>query len=171
MNSSGWLLRSVQSFGRGLHLTGQAAATPPEALLAAVPGDPKGRSTRERLHAVMKHKEEALSPRLLRRVLTELQSVVDVQVSEVEGGRRARALALWYAGATAAQRLDIWLLMSEQFAPKSEKIQAARDHYEACQGTSEEGQAEIRLRQAFVSPRTRLLKRFSVFAEGMKVAE
>lgn len=168
MNSSGWLLRSVQSFGRGLHLTGQATAATPEAALAAVPGNTKGRSTRERLNAIMKRKEEAFSPRLLRRILTELQSVVDVQVSEVEGGRRARALALWYAGATPAQRLDIWLLMSEQFAPKSEKIQAARDHYEACLGTAEEGQAEIRLRQAFVSPRTRLLKRFSVFAEGMR---
>ena len=82
MNSSGWLLRSVQSFGRGLHLTGQAAAATAKGALAAAPGELKGRSTRERLHAVMKRKEEALSPRLLRRILTELQSVVDAQVSD-----------------------------------------------------------------------------------------
>ncbi len=180
MNSTEWLLRSVQSVSKGLqfkrHDSASAAPTkvsrPAAASVsAAAATDPikaKGRSTRERLKAVLKHKEEALSPRVLRRTLLELQSVVDSQVSEVEGGRRARNIATWYATATPEQRRDAWLLMSEQFAPNAEKVQAARDHYEAALGTPEEGQAEIRLRRAFVSPRTRLLQRFSAFPEGMQ---
>jgi malonyl-CoA decarboxylase len=58
--------------------------------------------------------------------------------------------------------------MSEQFGPKVEKVVAAREHYEAALGTPDEGQAEIRLRRAFVSPRTRLLQRFSAFPQGMQ---
>ncbi|MFT4992623.1 MAG: malonyl-CoA decarboxylase, partial [Polaromonas sp.] len=180
MNSTEWLLRSVQTVSKGLQFkrTDVAAATPIKVSRSAVasvsavavtdPVKSNGRSTRERLKAVLKHKEEALSPRVLRRTLLELQSVVDSQVSEVEGGRRARNIATWYASAPPEQRRDAWLLMSEQFAPNAEKVQAARDHYEAALGTPEEGQAEIRLRRAFVSPRTRLLQRFSAFPEGMQ---
>ena len=51
------------------------------------------RSTRERLDATLRQKQEALSPRSLRRTLTLLQAVVDPRVSEVEGGRRAKALS------------------------------------------------------------------------------
>jgi malonyl-CoA decarboxylase len=126
------------------------------------------RSTRERLKARIGRGQEALSPRVLRRTLTELQAIVDPQVSEVEGGRRAKVLADWYAGATPAQRRDAWLLMSEQFAPDPQKVKAAREHYEAAQGTPDEGQAEIRLRKALVSPRTRLLQRFAVYPQGMR---
>lgn len=126
------------------------------------------RSTSERLNAVLRQKDEALSPRLLRRCLTDLQSVVDIQVSEVEGGRRAAQVAAWYASATPAERHDAWLLMSEQFAPDSDKLRAARSRYDAAQGTPDEGQAEIGLRRAFVSPRTRLLQRFSAFPDGMR---
>ena len=180
MNSTEWLLRSVQSVSKGLQFkrhdsasvaptkVSRPAAASVSATAATDPIKAKGRSTRERLKAVLKHKEEALSPRVLRRTLLELQSVVDSQVSEVEGGRRARNIATWYATATPEQRRDAWLLMSEQFAPNAEKVQAARDHYEAALGTPEEGQAEIRLRRAFVSPRTRLLQRFSAFPEGMQ---
>ena len=180
MNSTEWLLRSVQTVSKGLHFkrSDPASATPTKVLRPAAaavsavattePVKADGRSTRERLKAVLKHKEEALSPRVLRRTLLELQSVVDSQVSEVEGGRRARNIATWYASAPSEQRRDAWLLMSEQFAPNAEKVQAARDHYEASLGTPEEGQAEIRLRRAFVSPRTRLLQRFSAFPEGMQ---
>ena len=180
MNSTEWLLRSVQSVSKGLQFkradaasaspakASRPAAASVSAAIAADPVKPNGRSTRERLDAVLKHKEEALSPRVLRRTLLELQSVVDSQVSEVEGGRRARNIATWYASATPAERRDAWLLMSEQFAPNAEKVQAARDQYAAALGTPEEGQAEIRLRRAFVSPRTRLLQRFSAFPEGMQ---
>ncbi|WP_395685938.1 malonyl-CoA decarboxylase [Caenimonas koreensis] len=126
------------------------------------------RSTRERLKATLRRDKEALSPRVLRRTLTELQAIVDPQVSEVEGGRLAMGVAGWYARATPEQRRDCWLLMSEQFAPDAAKIKAAREHYEAAQGTADEGQAEIRMRKAFLSPRTRLLQRFAVFPEGMR---
>ena len=171
MNSTEWLRHSVQSLSRGLHLGPLTVSASPQKPVAGAPAERKGgtdRSTRERLKAVIKHKEEALSPRVLRRTLTELQAVVDASVSEVEGGRRARAFAAWYASATPAQRRDAWLLMSEQFAPNAEKVQLARDQYEAAMDTPDEGQAEIRLRRAFVSPRTRLLQRFSVFPEGMQ---
>jgi malonyl-CoA decarboxylase len=126
------------------------------------------RSTRERLEAALRRHQEALSPRVLRRTLTELKAIVDPQVSEVEGGRRAKGVAGRYAKASAEQRRDCWLLMSEQFAPDPKKIQAMRGQYETAQGTAEEGQAEIHMRRAFVSPRTRLLQRFAVFPEGMR---
>ncbi|MEJ5988557.1 malonyl-CoA decarboxylase [Ramlibacter sp. PS3R-8] len=126
------------------------------------------RSTRERLAATWRKDTEALSPRVLRRTLAELQAIVDPRASEVEGGRRARAFADWYAGAPAEQRRDAWLLMSEQFGADPKKIHSAREHYEAVQGTPEEGAAEIRLRRALVSARTRLLQRFAAFPAGMR---
>ncbi len=126
------------------------------------------RSTRERLDATLRQKTEALSPRSLRRTLTLLQAVVDPRVSEVEGGRRAKALADWYAKAQAAERQDLWLLISEQFGPDALKVRAARDDYDAALGTVEEGPAEIRLRRALVSPRTRLLQRFAASSGGMR---
>lgn len=126
------------------------------------------RSTRERLDATLRHKTEALSPRSLRKTLTLLQAVVDPRVSEVEGGRRAKALADWYAKAEAAERQDLWLLISEQFGPDVLKVRAARDDYDAALGSVEEGPAEIRLRRALVSPRTRLLQRFAASSGGMR---
>jgi len=126
------------------------------------------RSTRERLVGTLRHKEEALSPRVLRRTLTELQAVVDPQVSEIEGGRRAMGIARWYQAATPEQRRDCWLLMSEQFGPDLKKVQLAREQYDAAHNTPDEGPAEIRLRRALVSPRTRLLQRFAVFPQGMR---
>jgi malonyl-CoA decarboxylase len=111
---------------------------------------------------------DAALTREQRRLLKTLQAIVDPQVSEVEGGRRARGVAAWYAEASPEQRRDIWLLMSEQFAPDAKKVAAARDQYDSAIGTPEEGQAEIRLRKALVSPRTRLLQRFSAFPEGMR---
>jgi hypothetical protein len=98
----------------------------------------KLRSTTERLNAVLRHKDEALSPRELRRCLSELQAVVDTQVSEVEGGRRAAQVAAWYGGATPAERHDAWLLMCEQFSPDSDKLRAARSMFlAACEPVSE----------------------------------
>jgi malonyl-CoA decarboxylase len=168
MSPNHWLSRSVSMLRPGLEpkvvaplsggTEGPRGATPPGG----------ARSTRERLQATLRRHQEALSPRVLRRTLVELQSIVDPHVSEVEGGRRAKGVARWYAGATAEQRRDCWLLMSEQFAPDPKKLKAVREQYEAAQGTAEEGQAEIRLRKAFVSPRTRLLQRFAVFPEGMR---
>jgi malonyl-CoA decarboxylase len=157
MNTPEWISRSVSM----LRLSAESGTD--KAKEAA-----KVRTTAERLQGRLRHTDEALSPRVLRRVLTEMQSIVDAQVSEVEGGRRAKLLAGWYAKATPQERRDAWLLMSEQFAPKAEKIQAAREQYEAALGTPDEGQAEVKLRRAFISPRTRLLQRFSGFSDGMR---
>ena len=126
------------------------------------------RSTHARLQATLRRGDEALSPRALRRVLGELQAVVQPRTSEVEGGRSAQALAEWYAKAPAPERRDLWLLMSEQFAPDATRFEAARQRYEAAAGTPEEGQAEVALRRALESPRTRLLQRFAVFPEGLR---
>ena len=126
------------------------------------------RSTNERLQATLRRGQEALSPRALRRLLADLQEVVAPQVSEIEGGRRAQAVAEWYAKAEPEERRDMWLLMCEQFAPDATRFKSARQRYEAAAGTAEEGQAEISLRRALVSPRTRLLQRFSAFPEGMR---
>jgi malonyl-CoA decarboxylase len=126
------------------------------------------RSTHERLSAMLGRKEEALSPWLLRRTLRELQQVADLSVSEVEGGRRAAAVARRYAEASPEERRDCWLLMSEQFTPDATDIQSAREAYEAARGTHEEARAEVRLRKAFTSPRTRLLQRFAAFPQGVR---
>ena len=70
------------------------------------------RSTQERLKGALRHDDEATSPRQLRRLLDQVKGIVDPLLSEVEGGSRAQALMAWYATATAAQRRDLWLLMS-----------------------------------------------------------
>ncbi|MGE6339786.1 malonyl-CoA decarboxylase N-terminal domain-containing protein, partial [Acidovorax sp. NPDC077664] len=126
------------------------------------------RSTHERLQATLRRGQESLSPRALRRLLADLQEVIAPQVSEIEGGRRAQAVAEWYAKAEPEERRDMWLLMCEQFAPDATRFKSARQRYEAAAGTAEEGQAEISLRRAMVTPRTRLLQRFAVFPEGMR---
>ena len=135
-------------------------------LRQAPPGGP--RSTHERLGATLRQKEEALSPRVLRRTLEELQGIVDPQVSEVEGGRRAKGVADWYARATPHQRFDMWLLMSEQFVADPKRIKAAQAQYTKAVGTPDEAAAEVLYRRATVSPRRRLLQRFSVDPGGIR---
>ena len=150
MDTPGWITRSVSKLRTH------------SANLSAL------RTMDERLHGTVRHTEEALSPRVLRRTLQELQAIVDTQLSEIEAGKRAKGVAAWYAKATPEQRRDCWLLMSERFGPDASKIKLAREQYEAALGTSEEGAAEVKLRKAFYSPRTRLLQRFAVFPEGMR---
>ena len=135
-------------------------------LRQAPPSGP--RSTHERLGATLRKKEEALSPRVLRRTLEELQGIVDPQVSEVEGGRRAKGVADWYARATPDQRFDMWLLMSEQFLADPKRIKAAQAQYAKAVGTPDEAAAEVIYRRATVSPRRRLLQRFSVDPGGIR---
>jgi malonyl-CoA decarboxylase len=127
-----------------------------------------GRSTRDRLKATLRQKEEALSPRVLRRTLQELRAIIDPQISEVEGGLRAKGVALWYAQAAPSERRDMWLLMSEQFVADAQKAKAAQAQFAALVGTADEAVAEVRLRRATVSPRRRLLQRFSAFPEGIR---
>ena len=167
-----WITRSVSR----LRPAAADKAPPPKAALDKTVTDVEAkaarsdapRSTHERLQATLRRGNEALSPRALRRLLADLQEVVAPQVSEIEGGRRAQAVADWYAKAEPEERRDMWLLMCEQFAPDATRFKSARQRYEAAAGTAEEGQAEISLRRALVSPRTRLLQRFAVFPQGMR---
>jgi len=156
-----WITRSVSRLRRTPPATD--AVTPP-----ATAKPEAERSTHERLQATLRRGTEVLTPRALRRLLADLQEVVAPRVSEIEGGARAQAVAAWYAQAEPGERRDMWLLMSEQFAPDATRFKSARVRYEAAAGTEEQGQAEIGLRRAMVSPRTRLLQRFSVFPQGMR---
>jgi malonyl-CoA decarboxylase len=160
MSAADWLSRSAALFGTDKSPAATAAGKKAGAATA--------RSTRERLGATLRQKEEALSPRVLRRTLEELKAIVDPQVSEVEGGRRAHGVAGWYARATLEQRRDMWLLMSEQFVADTQKVKLAQAQFAAAVGTADEAVAEVRYRRATVSPRRRLLQRFSAFPEGIR---
>ncbi len=129
---------------------------------------PSLRTTHERLQVTLRKADEELPPRALRKVLAALEAVVDPRVSEVEGGRRAHDIALAYAAAEPAVRRDYWALMSEHFAADAKKLETARNHHQTAVGTPDEGQAEMRLRRALVSPRMRLLQRFAVEPEGIR---
>ena len=183
MNTSEWISRKVSKLlptpgSRTTNTAGSVEAVPMaangatvQAVVGAVPGlrqPPLARSTRERLVGTLRRKPEALSPRELRHLLVELRAMIDERVSEVEGGRRAKAVANWYASAAPAQRRDCWLLMSEQFAANPQVIKLAQSRFAAAVGTPEEGVAEVLYRRATVSPRRRLLQRFSVFPEGVR---
>lgn len=160
MNATTWLERSVSRLRPG-------KKTPDEEGAAAHVVVAPERSTRDRLDATLRQKNEALSPRALRRTLTELRAVIDPAVSEVEGGRRARMLQDWYEAAPAEERRDLWLLMSEIFVADPEKAKAAQAQFAAALGTPDEAAAEVDYRRATVSPRRRLLQRFSVYPEGI----
>lgn len=180
MNTSEWISRNVSkllpadSKKKGAAASADASKSvpakgaPADATAGPTSTSPAARSTRERLAATLRHKDEALSPRELRRTLTELQAVVDSHVSEVEGGRRAGGMALWYATATLAQRRDCWLLMSEQFVADPQVVKQAQASFAAAVGTPNEAVAEVHYRRATVSPRRRLLQRFSAFPEGIR---
>ncbi|MDM7941734.1 MAG: malonyl-CoA decarboxylase family protein [Hydrogenophaga sp.] len=133
------------------------------------PGAKAGtRSTQERLKGALRHDDEAMSPRQLRRLLEQLKGIVDPLLSEVEGGRRAQDLMSWYAKATPPQRRDLWLLMSEQFVADAEQIKAAQAQFAAAVGTPDEAAAEVLYRRATVSPRRRILQRFSAHPDGIR---
>jgi malonyl-CoA decarboxylase len=177
MNAADWINRSVSRFAGDKKVADKPAAAivpsgqaAPKKIATSVPPEvlPPVRSTRERLKATLRKKEEALSPRVLRRTLEELKAIVDPQVSEVEGGRRARGVAGWYASAALNERRDMWLLMSEQFVADAQKVKLAQAQFAAAVGTPDEAVAEVRYRRATVSPRRRLLQRFSAFPEGFR---
>jgi malonyl-CoA decarboxylase len=126
------------------------------------------RSTQDRLKGALRHDLEAMSPRQLRRLLDQIKGIVDPLLSEVEGGGRAQVLMGWYATASTAQRRDLWLLMSEQFVADAEQIKAAQTQFSAAVGTPDEAAAEVQYRRATVSPRRRILQRFSAHPEGIR---
>ena len=141
-------------------------ATEAVRVMASHAGAP--RSTHERLNASLTHKGEATSPRELRRLLDGLKAVIDPQVSEVEGGRRALAVATWYTNAPPEERRDLWLLMSEQFVTDPHTVKLAREAFALAHGTPDEPAAEVTFRRATVSPRRRLLQRFSAYPGGIR---
>ena len=163
MSAASWLNSRVSRLGGD-----KKAPKPPVVTAVATPATPPPRSTNDRLAATLRQKEEALSPRVLRRTLQELKAIVDPQVSEVEGGRRAQGVAGWYAGATQDERRDMWLLMSEQFVSDAQNTRLAQAQFASAVGTPDEAVAEVRYRRATVSPRRRLLQRFSAFPEGIR---
>ena len=173
MSASDWFSRKVSRFTTTekketeVAVTQSERAQPAPKKIAAGAGKP-ARSSHERLKATLSQKDEALSPRVLRRTLQELQAIVDPGVSEVEGGRRAMAVAAWYAGATTERRRDLWLLMSEQFVANTQKVNVAQAQLAAAVGTPDEAVAEVHYRRATVSPRRRLLQRFSVYPGGIQ---
>src|SRR5659263_678633 len=103
MSAADWLNRSVSRLtgdrkaSKIQERTVSSVQTAPKTIAnSALPEAlPAGRSTRERLDATLRKKEAGLSPRILRRTLKELRAIVDPQVSEVEGGRRAKGVAGW----------------------------------------------------------------------------
>ena len=125
-------------------------------------------TVRQRLGAMLGRGVDAIGPWNARRILRELRHVLDPAVSDVEGGRRAAAMADWYAGATPAQRRECWLMMSTRFTPDVAAIEAAHRAYEAARGTEDESRAEVLLRRAAAAPRTRLLQRFSAYPGGVR---
>ncbi|WP_029524104.1 malonyl-CoA decarboxylase [Polaromonas glacialis] len=166
MSTSNWIGRSVSRLLPG-------ASPKPEADAQAASGTsgtpaPAARSTQARLDATLRQEGEALSPRLLRRAFEELQAIIDPRVSEIEGGRRAMDVAAWHASAPLAQRRDLWLLMSEMFVADAQKAKEAQARFAAAVGTPDEAVAEVHYRRATVSPRRRLLQRFSVYPQGVQ---
>ncbi len=116
--------------------------------------------------------QEAITPLLVanasKRTLEELKAIIDPSVSEVEGGKRAKRVADWYTKAPIEYKRECWLLMSEHFKADPEVAKKAQAKFAAAVGTPEEAVAEVRLRKSTVSPRRRLLQRFSVFPEGIQ---
>ncbi len=183
--ASGWLRRHAQKLGwqkdaaRSEKSLNPKEKQPPNASLAGIElaqsaiqiiatTDRAMRSTHERLKASLKQKHEALSPRVLRRTLLELQAVCDPQVSEVEGGRRAQGVAAWYAKAHLHEQRDMWLLISEQFAPDAAQLRKAREQYEKALISGDLGEMEVAMQKSLLSPRKRLLQRFAAFPEGIR---
>lgn len=161
MNTGEWISRAV-----GTLLPGRIKT--PTAGPQVEAKTPKHRRMYERLEATLRKDGEALSPRRLRQLKTELQAVLDPRVSEVEGGHRSRSIMSWYGQASQAERKDVWLLLSETFAPDMASIKNAQAAWEAALGSAEQAEAEVRMQKASASPRGRIIQRMAVEADGMR---
>ena len=133
-----WLSRNVARLMGGDSKTSESTSEKASVKDAGAP-----RSTHDRLEATLRRGNEALSPRALRRLLADLQEVVAPRVSEIEGGRRAEAVAQWYAEAKPEERQDFWLLMCEQFTPDASRVKNAQQKYEAAVGTPAKRQTAV----------------------------
>ena len=173
MNTASWISSQVSRFLphtaplQQAHAATASPSTSPSRV-DQPQASPLRRSTHERLKGRVKKTDEALSPRELRARLEELKAIIDPHVSEVEGGRRALELARWYGAAPVAQRYDLWLLMSEQFLANPRVLKEAQAGLADAAGTPDEAAAEVKFRRATVSPRRRLLQRFSAYRGGIR---
>jgi malonyl-CoA decarboxylase len=156
-----WIARNVSRF-RSTDAAAPAAKGEGDAAKAPAP-----RGTAQRLQATLRRGQEVLSPRELRKLMEDLQAAADAGLSDVEGGRHAQQLMDWYGQAELPARKDFWALIVEQFGPDTEALMAARKRYDAAGSDAERGQAEMDLRRALMSPRTRLLQRFAQPQGGM----
>ena len=78
MSAAEWLSRNVSRFtagDKGAGASAPAPAAPSTGKKTASGASLPIRSTHERLQATLSHKDEALSPRVLRRTLQELQAL------------------------------------------------------------------------------------------------
>jgi malonyl-CoA decarboxylase len=167
MNASDWITRGVSRLKKNKDEAAGPDAKTARAGKTASASDTL-RPLAERLDATLRRHGEAMAPRTLRRVLAELQAVLDPSLSDVEAGRLAHAVVQWYGELDTEERRDVWLLMSERFAPDARKLSSARDKHVAAAGTPDEGQAEVHLRRALTAPRARLLQRFAIDPDGMR---
>lgn len=103
-----------------------------------------------------------------RKLLTDLEAVIEPRISQTEAGLRAVHVIDWYQAAPTLHRIEFCLLVSEKFAPDIERLRSAKEHYEKSTGTPEQGMAEIKLRRALISPRRRLLQSFSAHPTGIR---
>jgi malonyl-CoA decarboxylase len=166
MNSSDWLKHSVGLFTRKPVVKTVAPAPAPLQASILPPLRPPPRSTTVRLSGGKALTNEALKAKALNELLNQLKTVVDASISEIEGGRRAQAVAQWYAGASADQRVDCWQLMSEQFGLDATQMQHVSVLCSGNEGVS--GAAEIALRRSMRCPRTALIQRFSAYPDGVR---
>ena len=151
-----WIARNVSRF-RSTDAAAPATKSEGEAAKGSTP-----RGTAQRLQATLRRGQEVLSPRELRKLMEDLQAAADAGLSDVEGGRHAQLLMDWYAQAELPAHKDFWALIVEQFGPDTEALMAARKRYDTAASDAERGQAEMDLRRALMSPRTRLLQRLSL---------
>ena len=152
--ASDWLVRSMDML-RGSTATHKAASA-------------MDRPMAQRLKATLRRGQEALPPHVLRRLMEDLQAASSERLSEVEAAKHAQAVMVWCSTASDAQKQDLWLLMCEQFGPDAQHIRTVHQQLTQAQDAAEAAQAEIALRKALVSARTRLLQRFSVPEGGMR---
>jgi malonyl-CoA decarboxylase len=166
MNSSEWLKHSVGLFSRKPHPTPTAVAHSAQALPTAAPQLAAPRSTAVRLASSKHLAGDALKPKALHELLVQLKAIVDTSISEIEGGRRAQTVAQWYGAASAAQKVDCWQLMSEQFGLEAAQMQRAGALINDGEGLS--GAAEIALRRHLRCSRTALIQRFAAYPDGVR---
>jgi malonyl-CoA decarboxylase len=116
----------------------------------------------------LRQKEEALSPRVLRRTLEELRGHCGC-AGQRDRRRPPRAgCGALVRRATPEQRRDMWLLMSEQFVADPQKSKQPRPSLPPPSVRPTKPAAEVHYRRATGVAARRLLQRFSVNPDGIR---